>query len=551
MHSAFAWLMIGIVTGMAMTVLYVANISVSSLQTVEAAGNKIVVTGPVAAGSRLLSTWLYESGGVISDDLQRGKIISTAGTYTLPTPSMTTNGQYFGVAGDDLPSGKASGALLLSTPAGAPGFLYLSKGSTIDTNGAYLNLNKAYTHTFTAYYVKKNGTKVPVAFAGSFLPITDIENIPTSWGSYNRARTTDGKNSIQVPGGIPYYVSPQLGIHFTNVPESGDQEANRKFNIYRALTFPSQPHNGTWELNIRQKVYGHPESGYTLISKTFIPDPNRSPKLDPLSDQSVIGGQALTFTVKATDADDDAVVYIPSNFPSGARLAGVSGVFTWTPPTTSVAYDKTITVRVFDNRGGSDSKDIKITVLPTPIAPPVDTGSSTNTPPVSGPATESSDITFSTGSAYSGVSNHARRPNDDVMFTINTKPNASPVVKKIVITLSGSAIATGTQPFTVQLINGGDGQPFGFDYAEHICSPVNSSCQVTFNPTYTLSAGVQTPLKLRLNSTNFANSASTNDVLVASIQNADDVMWAERVSGQMHTIETSTVPFNIIGISYE
>lgn len=58
---------------------------------------------------------------------------------------------------------------------------------------------------------------------------------------------------------------------------------------------------------------------------------NKVPVFNNISDKAVNGNKQLQFTVKATDPDEDTLVYSVSNLPRGANFDLGTGVFTWTP----------------------------------------------------------------------------------------------------------------------------------------------------------------------------------------------------------------------------
>src|SRR5262249_570659 len=58
---------------------------------------------------------------------------------------------------------------------------------------------------------------------------------------------------------------------------------------------------------------------------------NQQPVLSQISNKSVDEGQALTFTVSATDPDGDALTYSASNLPAGATFDPDTRTFSWTP----------------------------------------------------------------------------------------------------------------------------------------------------------------------------------------------------------------------------
>jgi hypothetical protein len=58
---------------------------------------------------------------------------------------------------------------------------------------------------------------------------------------------------------------------------------------------------------------------------------NREPYVAPIPDKSVDEGQTLTFTVSATDPDEDTLTYSASNLPKGAAFDPATRTFSWTP----------------------------------------------------------------------------------------------------------------------------------------------------------------------------------------------------------------------------
>jgi len=58
---------------------------------------------------------------------------------------------------------------------------------------------------------------------------------------------------------------------------------------------------------------------------------NRPPVLDPIGNKTVKEGETLTFSISATDPDQDPLTYAASNLPTGATFDTSTRVFTWTP----------------------------------------------------------------------------------------------------------------------------------------------------------------------------------------------------------------------------
>jgi len=90
-------------------------------------------------------------------------------------------------------------------------------------------------------------------------------------------------------------------------------------------------------------------------------DVNRVPVLASIGDRQVDEGQTLTFTLSATDADNDQLTYSASNLPTGASFDANTQIFTWTPGFGSAAVYSNILFIVSDGTA-QDSEPITITV---------------------------------------------------------------------------------------------------------------------------------------------------------------------------------------------
>jgi HEAT repeat protein len=86
---------------------------------------------------------------------------------------------------------------------------------------------------------------------------------------------------------------------------------------------------------------------------------NRPPIIPLIGNKTVIVGKELKFTITASDPDNDQLTYTVTNLPPGATFKNQT--FTWTP---SIDQEGTYTVifKVADNKGGSASETITITV---------------------------------------------------------------------------------------------------------------------------------------------------------------------------------------------
>ncbi len=100
------------------------------------------------------------------------------------------------------------------------------------------------------------------------------------------------------------------------------------------------------------------------------------PVLAPIGDQEVDEGQLLAWTAAATDTDSrasDLVFSLDSGAPSAASIDAATGQFSWTPTESDGPGDFTVTVRVMDESGLTDSETVTIRVREVNLPPTLDT----------------------------------------------------------------------------------------------------------------------------------------------------------------------------------
>ena len=93
-----------------------------------------------------------------------------------------------------------------------------------------------------------------------------------------------------------------------------------------------------------------------------------APELDTIGDKSIVAGNMLTFAVKATDKDNDPLVYSTSALPVGATFDAVTQTFSWTPAKEQAGSYK-VTFTVTDDKGNKDEETVTITVTTVPDVP--------------------------------------------------------------------------------------------------------------------------------------------------------------------------------------
>jgi hypothetical protein len=102
----------------------------------------------------------------------------------------------------------------------------------------------------------------------------------------------------------------------------------------------------------------------TLMHVARVSDPN-APVIVAPALETLVEGQSVSFTVTATDLDDDPLTYGARNLPSGASYDSTgTRLFSWNP-TLSQAGEYDVLFIVDDGRGKADSTTTHITVLDT------------------------------------------------------------------------------------------------------------------------------------------------------------------------------------------
>jgi hypothetical protein len=129
-----------------------------------------------------------------------------------------------------------------------------------------------------------------------------------------------------------------------------------------------QTRTGQWDIGAYEQASGSIDA--PEVPGTTTGASNHAPVIEPVGDQSVTETKTLTFVVRATDADGDALTYSAPNLPAGASFDPGTRTFTWTPAS---GQKGTYSVGFSVNDGKvTVSRTVKITV--TEPAPPENQG---------------------------------------------------------------------------------------------------------------------------------------------------------------------------------
>ena len=201
--------------------------------------------------------------------------------------------------------------------------------------------------------------------------LSDSETITISVGDINRAPILNpiGDKSINEEGWLIFIVTAtdpdndSLTYSADNLPNSATFDTGTQ--IFNWL--PDYSDSGQHEVTFTVT------DGVISDSETItitVGDVNRAPILNPIGDRTVDVDGSLSFTVSATDPDNDGMSYSADNLPNGASLDSVTGQFNWSPNYgDSGEYEITFTVTDDDSTPLIDSETITIFPASPPCKP--------------------------------------------------------------------------------------------------------------------------------------------------------------------------------------
>jgi serine protease len=108
-------------------------------------------------------------------------------------------------------------------------------------------------------------------------------------------------------------------------------------------------------------------NGY-VVTQTASVRSNNPPATQPVPAQTVVQGGSLSFTVRATDPENDTVTYVASNLPAGSTFAAATGQFSW-PSVGAAPGLYSFTVMANDGTVNSVPVTVNITVTSPPPPP--------------------------------------------------------------------------------------------------------------------------------------------------------------------------------------
>jgi sugar lactone lactonase YvrE len=278
----------------------------------------------------------------------------------------------------------------------------------------------------------------------SFVPFsTSTIQLPVREGFEGDGQITSASTKMRNPAGVA--VDPSGNLY---ISDRGNNRIRRVDAVSRVIETVIGNGNvgfsgdGGPALNA---AMGQPLGVFATSTQIYIADtgnnrirrtseqPNTAPVLTSPGNKTVTEGQALTFTLQATDQAGQTLAYSMSSTPTfpttnGPTLNASTGAFNWTPDfdvvpnvvnPVPVVFNVTFTATDNASTPLSNSKTVTITVNPGQRPPVVDSGTIPATVEATGP----------NGAAVPLVGTASDPDNDTVMSVVwtDTRPNAQPV----------------------------------------------------------------------------------------------------------------------------
>ncbi len=286
-----------------------------------------------------------------------------------------------------------------ATDADSDTITYSASGTAIDA-GAVLS---GQTFSWTPSY--EQADTYQVTFVASDSQAQDSETINITVNNVNRAPVLNsiGNKSVNENSALSFSVSATDADSDTITYSAQDLPSGATFASQSFTWTPSYEQAGTYQVTFIASDTQAQDSETITITVNNV---NRAPVLDAIGSKSVDENSTLSFSVSASDADDDTITYSVESLPSGAVFVGQA--FTWTPGYNQ-AGNHQVTFTASDGQA-QDSETIAITVSNTNRAPVLSTIGNQSvytddslTFTVSATDPDSDTITYSTGGLPSGA----------------------------------------------------------------------------------------------------------------------------------------------------
>ncbi|OHA30762.1 MAG: hypothetical protein A3B11_02110 [Candidatus Taylorbacteria bacterium RIFCSPLOWO2_01_FULL_44_26] len=265
-------------------------------------------------------------------------------------------------------SGISSGASVTLTAAPSQGSTFTSWGGACSGASLTCTVSMTSAKSVTATFTLSGGT-APDTTPPTVTLTAPLANASVSGTVPLSATASDPSFSSQTTSGIAGVQFKMDGVNIDlelNTPNPGT-------SIYAGNWNTAGVSNDSHTLTaVARDIAGNTRTS-TPITVTVSNAVNRPPVLASIGAKSVNENSSLSFTVSGSDPDNDTLSYTAATLPLGAVFTPATRTFSWTPSfTQSGAFPLTFTVS--DNRGGTDSETVSITVTNVNRPPTVNAG---------------------------------------------------------------------------------------------------------------------------------------------------------------------------------
>lgn len=354
---------------------------------------------------------------------------------------------------------------------------------SLPSGAAFASQNFTWTPSY-----EQAGT-YQVTFVASDTQAQDSETMTITVNNTNRppVLTSIGNKSVNENSALSFSVSAADADSDTITYSAQNLPSGASFASQNFSWTPSYEQTGTYQVTFVASDTQAQDSETITITVNNI---NRAPVLDTIGDKSANENSTLSFSISASDADNDTIIYSVGSLPSGAAF--VSQSFTWTP-----SYEQTGTYQVTfvasDDSQAQDSETITITV------------NNVNRTPV-----------------LSTIGNQSICAGDSLTFTVNaTDPDGDTVTYSVQGLPSGATFTNQTFNWTPN-----DGQ-VGSYVVTFIASDGNA--QDSESITITVSADVSAPSVTNCSPDANAIQTPTNTLIILHIVDTDKGVDANSV----------------------
>ncbi len=256
----------------------------------------------------------------------------------------------------------------------------LPAGATFDPVTAFFDWRPGYTQVGT-YQIRFTATDDG---NGTGVALTSTITVPVTVRNANRqpvvpaigTQTVAKGQVLELPIAVDDADGDKLALRFDGLPRFATfTPSGNGTGVLRMA--PGDRDRGDYVVTLVASDDGDGEGprGVLSASRTFVisaDSPTEPPLFAPIGDKVAVVGTPLRFTIRASDLDQDALVFDAAGLPAGATLVpGAqygSAVFEWTPASADIGTHP-ITFTVTDSTGGSDQRSITLEVRTANSAP--------------------------------------------------------------------------------------------------------------------------------------------------------------------------------------